>query len=134
MAITNRMILKYATRAAAINRLEKRQKELKENILGSLKAGDSLPEDGPFVLVLSHNGGKQLDWKDEYFDLLVKMYRKDNKLKVAEAMARNEMDEMYENAPAKDGPTIAGVKYPGGVKFLTDANPLYVEPAVRKTA
>ena len=134
MEITHRMLLKFATRAAAINRLQERQKELKELVTKALQEGVEPPADGPYVLDIMPVGGKDFSWEDECEALLVKAYSKKYPPKVAGAMAKDKMKEMKEGAPSKKSVTILGKEYVGGIKLQCKPNPDFVDEKVRKIA
>lgn len=128
--ITAQEVTKFAVRARRINILTKAQKELHEKIYGKLLAGASLPTDGPHVIDLSQNGGKEFSWEEQYEKILIMRYRNKGQTKTAAvAMAKEKMKKMKEAAPDKDGPTIDGKTYVGGVKFLPKINDKYRKEA-----
>ena len=134
MEITNRMLLKLATRQAAMNRLKERQDALKEEIRQALDKGIEPPTDGPYILGIMQVGGKDFSWEDECEELLTKAYSKKYPPKVAAAAAKERMKEMKEQAPDKKSVNILGKDYVGGIKMQCKPNPDYVEEKSRKVA
>jgi hypothetical protein len=129
--ITEDMVTRFALRAERLKKITKFQKDLRELLISEMKAGCELPETGPFTLLLSPNGGKELDWKVEYFKLRVEQLKKDDgyKTKVAEAVVTQEMIDKYNDAPDKESEKIAGESYVGGVKLQARPNPKYKKVA-----
>lgn len=129
--ITEEMVTRYALRSERLKKIKKFQDDLRDLILSSLKAGEELPETGPFTLLLSPNGGKEFDWKVEYFKLRVEQLKKDDgyKQKVAEAITTQEMEDKYKEAPDKKSEKIGDVSYVGGVKLQPRPNTNYKKVA-----
>lgn len=124
--ITKEQVTKFAVRARKINLLNDTQKEERTKILDALKAGASIPLDGPYVIDLSQNGGKEFSWEEEYAKLRISQLKADDYTqKEAEALVAQEMKEMYEKAPEKDKVVIGGQGYVGGVKLTPKVNARY---------
>lgn len=121
--ITAQDVKRFAVRARKINLLTDAQKKLREELVGALLKGATLPTDGPYVIDLSQNGGKQLDWQEEYEKILIIRYRnKGHSRLAAKALAEKKMKRMKDESPDKEGPTIHGKVYAGGVKLLPRIN------------
>ena len=119
-------VTKFCKRAAALTRANKRQKELREEILDELTSGRALPAGGPFLIELAPNGGKEsIDWESLYTSLYTKACVKKYGPVEGELRALAHIEEIKKKAPAKAEVEIHGVKYVGGVKLLPKVNPDY---------
>ncbi len=119
-------VTKFCKRAAALTRANKKQKELREDLLKELTSGRLLPDEGPYLLELAPNGGKEsIDWEKLYTDMYTAACVK--KYGTAEGLVRAEEKilSIKESAKPKDAVEIGGVKYVGGVKLLPKVNPDY---------
>lgn len=132
MPVTQREITIYAKRQAAINKSQARNKLLAEEFRKQLESGQALPDDGPHVIELAPNGGKELDWKSEFRALLIEKYAKRHAMRMAVLMAERDITEKETLAPPKQEVEILGKKYVGGYKLMVRANPTY--RTVRKIA
>src|ERR1700755_1668467 len=116
--IATKLVTDYAIRARRLTLLGNAQKEAREEILDALLKGAEIPTDGPYVLDLSQNGGKDFSWEDEYAKLRISQLKADDYTqREAEALVPQEMKEKKESAPDKEAVTIGGVPYVGGVKI-----------------
>jgi uncharacterized protein YoaH (UPF0181 family) len=119
-------VTKWAITARKIKILADEHKQLREAILHGLLNGASIPLDGPYVVDLSQNGGKDFDWEDEYAKLRIKQFMAEGYTKVeATALVAQEMKEMKEKAPDKESVVIGGQSYVGGVKLTPKVNAKY---------
>lgn len=124
--ITAKQVTQFAIRARKITLLTGSQKEAREEILQALLKGASIPLDGPYVIDLSQNGGKDFDWADEYAKLRISQLKAEEySQKEAEALVAMEMKEMKEKAPDKEALVIDGESYVGGVKLTPKVNAKY---------
>lgn len=129
--IAQRMVTRYAKLAAAINRATKRQKEMREEILADVKPvavphmeevkgekvlkftieikGNPLPTDGPYVLNISAQGGREpVDWRQLLEDYMTKALTKKYGPTVARVVAKDKLEAMALASPAKTGVKIEG--------------------------
>jgi len=126
--ITQRHVDVYCRRARALNVSKKTQEKLREDLLAWMVAGNSLPNEGPWTIELSQNGGKEpIAWKDEYLSLYARFLRIQNEYTKPEslALAQAHVTEMEKEQPDKEKVIVLGEEYVGGVKFNTKANPGY---------
>jgi hypothetical protein len=124
--ITSEQVSKFAVRSRRIKLLTDAQKVAREEILTALKKGASIPLDGPYVIDLSQNGGKDFSWEDEYRALRISQLKADDYTqKEAEALVAQEMKEKKEAAPDKEAEVIDGESYIGGVKLTPKVNARY---------
>jgi hypothetical protein len=118
-------ITTFAKRGAALRRSKEKQETLRAELIKEMLEGLTLPETGPYVIKLSQVGGKEFSWESEYKALLTKVFTKKHGPKAALALAEKKMKELKAAAPDKEGVTIYGKKYVGGVKLESDVNPKY---------
>lgn len=132
--ITTKQVTTFARRAAALTKANKNQTKLREEILNALLAGATLPTDGPYVIELAQNGGKDLDWQTEYKKLYARYVRLQNEYTPSQAKALAEAHALSVKEDAPDKPTLVinGIGYVGGVKFNSRVNAK--PPAVREVA
>jgi len=126
--ITVAMLNLFAKRAGLITELQKRHKELREEIYEALQAGSEPPVVGPYILQISPQGGKDFSWEQEYFKLRVEYERlsdPDLKEVQAQAIASHEMEQLKEKAPDKEVETILDKDYVGGIRLEAKPNPNY---------
>jgi len=128
--ITKEQVTKFAIRSRKITLLTGEQKELREEILDALLKGASIPLDGPYVIDLSQNGGKDFSWETEYQQMRIAALKaEDYTQKEAEALVAQEMAEKKAAAPDKEPLVIGGVSYVGGVKLTAKVNARYGKKA-----
>src|SRR5258708_36362508 len=121
--ITKEQVTKFAIRARKITLLTGEQKDLRQEILDALLKGASIPLDGPYVIDLSQNGGKDFSWETEYQQMRIAALKaEDYSQKEAEALVAQEMAEKKAAAPDKEAVVIGGVPYVGGVKMTPKVN------------
>jgi hypothetical protein len=126
VTITAEQVSKFAVRSRRIKLLTDAQKAAREEILIALKKGASIPLDGPYVIDLSQNGGKDFSWEDEYRALRISQLKADDYTqKEAEALVAQEMKEKKDAAPDKDSEVVNGESYVGGVKLTPKVNANY---------
>lgn len=125
MPVTQRDITVYAKRQAAINKSKKKQEDLSKAFRAQLDSGQALPDDGPYVLELSSQGGKQLDWKEELRIFLIEKNAKRHGVRMATMIAEQELARLEAAAPPNEPVEVLGKSYVGGYKLQVRANPTY---------
>ena len=130
--ITQEHVDQFCRRATAISNSQAIQKELREDILNFMLKDKQPPDEGPWSIRLSQNGGKELDWKEEYTKLYARLLRLKHDYTPAqsEALAVAYVVEKVEKAPLKEAVKVLGTDYVGGVKFLVKPNPNYKKKAM----
>lgn len=133
-AITQKTLNFYAQLTASIKRATELREKKRDEIIKALQAGAVPSSNGPWLLQLIPNGGKEIDWKFEFELYLCAEFSRTMSVKAAVIEAKKVIAAKYKSAPDKEGIIIQGKNYVGGVKVKVEpVNPDYQTKTEKKT-